>query len=261
MAAIEIEPKHAELYNSRADAYLGIGDTDKAQEALEKGYTVTGETYLYERLDLMRNVLYYNEPDPITGIEDINVSELITHNQVTVDGVPFWGMSFETLLNALWEDGDWPGYTRGDDPAYRSALSERAYATENNSKAVMEYGQTLYMEYGMSASYFVDGVEVPKSIHYGLESGINGITLGEDKATVLRKLGFSYAASDYLAGFGEVVVFCDLYGAGVVTDDSLNAWDTIAMEFVPGTGGSVERLRAEFRFEEGSLYNVSYTTY
>jgi len=260
-AAIEIDPKRAELYEALADAYIGIGDTDKAQEALEKGYTATGETYLYERLDLMRNALYFNEPDPITGVEDINISELITHEQVTVEGVPFWGMSFETIFSAIWRDRNWDGYVREEDPTYQYALSDHMYSREDGSISLMEYNGAVSVQYGRSGTYFVDGVEVPKSVHYGVVTGVNGITLGEDKATVLTKLGLSYAASDYLSQYKGVVVFCDLYGAGIVIDDSLEEQHLIAMEFVPGTGGSVERLRVEFWFEDNALYHVHYYTY
>ncbi|MBD5145360.1 MAG: tetratricopeptide repeat protein [Ruminococcus sp.] len=48
---IEIEPMNVDAYLGLAEAYVGIGDTDKAIEVLEKGYEITGDDRLKEMLD------------------------------------------------------------------------------------------------------------------------------------------------------------------------------------------------------------------
>ena len=52
--AINIEPKSADAYIGLAEAYKGLGDTEKAKETLEKGYELTGDERikaLLEELD------------------------------------------------------------------------------------------------------------------------------------------------------------------------------------------------------------------
>ncbi len=48
---IEIEPKNVDAYLGLAEAYVGIGDTEKAIEILEKGYEITGDDRLKEMLN------------------------------------------------------------------------------------------------------------------------------------------------------------------------------------------------------------------
>lgn len=50
-AAIEIEPMRAEAYLDLAYAYIGQNDFDSAREVLEKGYELTQEESLREKLD------------------------------------------------------------------------------------------------------------------------------------------------------------------------------------------------------------------
>ena len=52
--AINIEPLNADAYLGLADAYEGVGDTDKAAEILEEGYEKTGDERLKKRLDEIR---------------------------------------------------------------------------------------------------------------------------------------------------------------------------------------------------------------
>jgi len=57
--AINIEPKSADAYIGLAEAYKGLGDTEKARETLEKGYELTGDERikaLLEELDKAEGV-------------------------------------------------------------------------------------------------------------------------------------------------------------------------------------------------------------
>lgn len=53
-AAIEIDPKRVETYESLANAYLAIGDEDAALAILEEGYEITQDVALLTRLEEMR---------------------------------------------------------------------------------------------------------------------------------------------------------------------------------------------------------------
>lgn len=50
-AAIEIEPMSVEAYLGLAEAYIGKGDYEAAAEALQKGYELTGDEGLKQKLD------------------------------------------------------------------------------------------------------------------------------------------------------------------------------------------------------------------
>lgn len=49
-AVFEITEKNAESYLGAADAYIGLGEFDKAIEILEKGYDITGDSEIDDRL-------------------------------------------------------------------------------------------------------------------------------------------------------------------------------------------------------------------
>ncbi|MGN0674383.1 MAG: tetratricopeptide repeat protein, partial [Oscillospiraceae bacterium] len=54
--AIEIEPKNADAYIGLAEAYIGLGDEDKAREVFELGYERTGDERIKEMLDELLGV-------------------------------------------------------------------------------------------------------------------------------------------------------------------------------------------------------------
>jgi hypothetical protein len=51
LAAIDIDPKQPQSYAGLADAYVGAGELDKAEKALQDGYEATGDEALKARLD------------------------------------------------------------------------------------------------------------------------------------------------------------------------------------------------------------------
>ena len=53
-AVIEIDPKNVDAYIGLADAYIGLGQSDKAIEVLEKGYDSTNDERLKAMLDELR---------------------------------------------------------------------------------------------------------------------------------------------------------------------------------------------------------------
>ncbi|MBE6838982.1 MAG: tetratricopeptide repeat protein [Ruminococcus sp.] len=55
-AIIEIEPKNVDAYIGLADAYIGMGDKNKAIETLEKGFSETGDETIRAKLNEIRKV-------------------------------------------------------------------------------------------------------------------------------------------------------------------------------------------------------------
>ncbi|MGN0553929.1 MAG: tetratricopeptide repeat protein, partial [Oscillospiraceae bacterium] len=64
--AIEIEPKNADAYIGLAEAYIGLGDTDSAVDALKRGYDLTGDERIKEKLDELLGVDVNDEAEVTT---------------------------------------------------------------------------------------------------------------------------------------------------------------------------------------------------
>ncbi|MCX4374914.1 MAG: tetratricopeptide repeat protein [Lachnospiraceae bacterium] len=86
--AIEIEPLNADAYLGLAEAYVGMGDTEKAAEVLEEGYGKTGD----ERFKSMLEELLLHDTEETTSYapeETIAVnSETETAAETISDNVP-----------------------------------------------------------------------------------------------------------------------------------------------------------------------------
>ncbi|MGN0653713.1 MAG: protein phosphatase 2C domain-containing protein [Oscillospiraceae bacterium] len=54
-AVIEIEPRNVDAYIGLADAYIGMGDEEKAIEVLMKGYETTGDEAIKAKFDELKN--------------------------------------------------------------------------------------------------------------------------------------------------------------------------------------------------------------
>lgn len=68
--AIEIEPLNADAYLGLAEAYVGMGDTEKAAEVLEEGYGKTGDERIkdmLEKLHLIISTVLEETSDKIDG--------------------------------------------------------------------------------------------------------------------------------------------------------------------------------------------------
>lgn len=78
-AAIEIDPKHQEAYISLADAYIGLGDYDKARSTLQKGREVCGDLEDFSRLEANLSFLE-------SGEVGIRITELYFDKQTFLSG-------------------------------------------------------------------------------------------------------------------------------------------------------------------------------
>lgn len=78
--AIEIEPLNADAYLGLAEAYAGMGDTEKAIEVLEEGYEKTGDVRLKDMLEELNPT----EEMTVTTIETtFTVSETTSEDTVS----------------------------------------------------------------------------------------------------------------------------------------------------------------------------------
>lgn len=71
--AIKIDPKNPDAYIGLAEAYIGTGDTEKAIEALERGYEETGDERIKKMLDELTG-----GSDTETDTEETTVTEEVT---------------------------------------------------------------------------------------------------------------------------------------------------------------------------------------
>ena len=87
---IEIDPMNVDAYIGIADAYIGMGDTGKAIEWLEKGYALTGDERLKKMIDELRSENSFEETVATTVVETDdttieNTIEIITETTKAVD--------------------------------------------------------------------------------------------------------------------------------------------------------------------------------
>lgn len=78
--AIEIEPLNADAYLGLAEAYAGMGDTEKTIEVLEEGYEKTGDGRLK---DMLENLQPIDEPVFTTTVPTFTVSEITSEEAVS----------------------------------------------------------------------------------------------------------------------------------------------------------------------------------
>ncbi len=115
-AAIELDPLCVEAYLGLADAYIGLGKTDKAIEVLEEGYEKTGDELILKKLNKLKDQEQTVEPetdpgntvgpdDPMDPEESVQTDEAIDNQTIiaasvgdmhsvalTMDGVLYtWG--------------------------------------------------------------------------------------------------------------------------------------------------------------------------
>lgn len=106
-AAIEIEPNHPEAYLSLSDAYMGLGDTDAAKQALEDGLTACGEQ---EALREKLNALSRGASDADAKLLEALIPYFTAGEQEALAGL-VRDESYEKLSAAATEVGIYTGET------------------------------------------------------------------------------------------------------------------------------------------------------
>ena len=109
-----INEKNVEAYLGLADAYLGLGDTEKAMEILRNGYEKTGDSRLQAKIDELT--------EPETPVEEEEISnfkpEYGSMGSVTILGTELDIATTERLLifnEELYQSGNW-SYDILDEP-------------------------------------------------------------------------------------------------------------------------------------------------
>lgn len=93
--AIEIEPLNSDAYLGLAEAYVGMGDTEKAIDVLEEGYDKTGDERLKDMLEELR------PPEETMVTTAITTEETTTVSAVAMAVVPdLQGLSEEEAIAA-----------------------------------------------------------------------------------------------------------------------------------------------------------------
>ncbi len=110
--AIEIEPRNADAYIGLAEAYLGMGDEDKAVETLELGYEKTGDDRVKAKLD------------ELIGEDNVTTTSAYTPNatETTTESIP------ETFIDKMVEfyipcSEEWNGTGWRDYSSYYGSTS------------------------------------------------------------------------------------------------------------------------------------------
>lgn len=88
--AIEIEPLNADAYLGLAEAYAGMGDTEKAAKTLEDGYAKTGDERLKdmrEKLLLPDEIIGTTVSNDITSLDNEAISEYIAETDYEISEI------------------------------------------------------------------------------------------------------------------------------------------------------------------------------
>ncbi len=165
-AAIEIDPKRSDGYISLADAYVGMGDIDKAEAVLQEALNLLGN-----ESDLLKKISELQ-----SSVENENVFEQLPNEFIFSSGAGGWRTTI-----SINEDGTFAGkyldsnmgdtgnsYPNGT--TYVCNFDGRFSAPEK----VSEYIYTMSLEHlnvmgTIGEEYFEDGVRYIYSNPYGLD--------------------------------------------------------------------------------------------
>ena len=105
---IELDPKNVDAYIGLAEAYVAIGNTDKAVEILEKGISETGDQRLKDMLDelspLEETTAATTTPTTITTTETTTTVTAPENEIVELDDGGYYEMAFNTNGDIIHED-------------------------------------------------------------------------------------------------------------------------------------------------------------
>ena len=147
--AINIEPKSADAYIGLAEAYKGLGDTEKARETLEKGYELTGDERikaLLEELDKAEGVTAETTTAETTAaaetttakttVAETTSTEITTTNETTMEETT-------TVDTAISESEMTSTETTADKQTIPDNVSETTSSVSDSSES--EEYETIYI--------------------------------------------------------------------------------------------------------------------
>lgn len=142
--AIEIEPLNSDAYLGLAEAYVGMGDTEKAIDILEEGYDKTGDERLKDMLEELR------PPEETTVTTAVTTEETTTVSTVAMAVVPdLQGLTEEEAIAACETAG-------------------LNYSVSYDYSDAVENGYVLSQVIPVNASV-AEGISVPFTVSKGVE--------------------------------------------------------------------------------------------
>ena len=186
-AVIEIEPKNVDAYIGLADAYIGMGDENKAIETLEKGLAETGDERIQARLDEMKKAeettVETTTVPETTTVETTTTSEETTIPEITttVETIPAFvhdyvegqqntqgtKLHLSTRNGYFTSQGDWIYYVNGKGELYKmkkdgSNKTKVRNRTSNGYNYINAIGDYIFFQSGIAGSIYrmkTDGSE------------------------------------------------------------------------------------------------------
>ena len=158
---IEIEPMNVDAYLGLADAHIGMGDLEEALDVLQKGYDLTGDERLKEKLDELQAQLNQSGHvgETVFPIEEMQVEQDYIELSFKISDIKIMGYDlfephFDDLLAvfgiALEQDGD-AMMGRVDNP-YGINVDNLPNPSEYDSSGILAYSKpesrriTIYSE-------------------------------------------------------------------------------------------------------------------
>lgn len=178
--AIELDGTNVDAYLGLADVYIRKGEYDKAKEILEVGTSTceNGEE-LHSKLGEIEILLKGEYADYYTA-------DLMRPEEMTISGVPFWQASLSTI-ETLYPGG----FTIPADGNLWSQYCARFFAPNGGEYRCCHagYGEDGNLKMVSYNAYLRDGVN-------GFVTELRDIQCGENISDVLLKLGFTEKAAD-----------------------------------------------------------------
>lgn len=250
-AAIEIDAMRPEAYLKAAEAYEAAGDSEAAKAILEKGYDATGDESLTSKEETSENESLIPQQETALWRSD----NLITREEVTFAGVPFYELDVETAA---------------------------AYLPEGNYS---DMGSSIYWMGNPSLRQSVDS-DVLDEIYYHSDSNLalqpefRNIYMGMPMTEALENLGFTpfliqkvQSVLDEEAISSESFVIFDDYESynsyprvSFELDNWANEMNGIDAQFIRGTISWWDRepdhmVVASFGFNDGLLESIQLLNY
>ncbi len=238
--AIRIDPKNAEAYLGLAEAYIGLGDPEKALEVLKEGYEQTGDKSIDRRLiDLANNEGLENvagEEESGALIKEDYTDEKDTGEEETVNGLTFadipscftyWTYTMESIGTIIEIEND--GSFEGEYSAYINMETGPGYEDgtfySNEFKGkfsqpvqIDEYTYSIKLEYISKES---ESEKIENGSRYVVEEP-EGICNDSDLLLYLPGTPIDHMEEDmqfWINGVGAVGRSGDLYGGVDVLPD------------------------------------------
>lgn len=192
-AAIEIDPKNAEAYIGLADVYIQQGEYEKAREILEQGFEITQAQEIVNKLNELDSYRQAEDGFNFTGM--LEPSETVSYADIPA----IFSMNYIDCCRQFGVDTDWliQSESSGSFDGGDYSLPCNIYAQDG-----------VYIEVPIGSDHVscIDIDDWVTGMNDGLDTGWRNISIGDDYATVLGKLGLDASILETYKG-----IWLDLY--------------------------------------------------